>query len=85
MLLRHADAAPSGPVARVRRRFWILVAVAVLAAGTLSSALTATPRPLMGLGVAVSGLVLIGSLAGAARIMTALKRAQQRARKGPAR
>lgn len=51
----------------------------------MSSALAATPGPLIGLGVALSGLVLIGSLAGAARIMLALERARQRAREGSVR
>ena len=77
MVIRHVDGAPSGPVGRARLRFWILLAVAVLAGGALSSALAATPGPLIGLGVATSGLVLIGSLAGAARILLALERARE--------
>lgn len=85
MLIRHADPAPSGPVGRARRRFWVLIALAVLAGGAMSTALTATPGSLAGLGVALNGLVLIGSLAGAARIMLALERARQRAREGSAR
>ena len=85
MLFRHAGAAPSGPVGRARRRFWVLLAVAVLAGGAMSSALAATPGSLTGLGVATSGLVLVGSLAGAARIMHALERARHRAREESAR
>ena len=70
---------PSGAVGRARHRFWVLLVVAVLAGGAVSSALGATPGPWIGLVVAVSGLILIGSLAGAARIMIALERARKRA------
>jgi len=62
------------------RSFWLLVAVAVLATGALSSALAAPPSPLTGLRVAASGLVLLGSLTFAARVMIALEHARRQAR-----
>lgn len=68
---------------RAQRSFWLLVAVAVLAIGALSSALAAQPSPLTGVGVAASGLILIASLAFAARVQVALERARPRARRIP--
>jgi hypothetical protein len=62
--------------------FWILVAVTVLAAGALSSALAAAPDPRTGLRVAASGLILLGSLTFATRVMIALERTRQPARRG---
>lgn len=61
--------------------FWLLVAIAVLATGALTSALSAQPSPLVGLRVAASGLVLLGSLTLAARVMIALERARRRTRR----
>ena len=69
---------------RARRSLWILVTVAVLAAGVLTSALSAAPGPITGLRVAASGLVLIAALTLAARVMAALERARKRARAGQA-
>ncbi len=69
-----------GSTRRARRSFWFLVVIAMLAAGSLSAALRAGSNPLTGLRVALSGLVLIGSLALAARIMVALERARRRGR-----
>lgn len=66
---------------RARWSFWILVGVAVLAAGSLNAGLGAQPSPLTGLRVAASGMVLIGALALAARVMVALERARRRARR----
>ena len=63
---------------RAVRSLWILVAIAVLAAGSLSTALTAGSAPLTGLRVAVSGLVLVGSVVLAARVLLALERAHRR-------
>ena len=60
---------------RARRSFWLLVVVAVLATGGLSSGLTADPSPITGLWVAAIGSVLIVSLALAARVMIACERA----------
>lgn len=65
---------------RARRSFWFLVIVAALAAGALSSALTAASGPITGLRVAASGVVLLGSLTLAARVMFALESARRRAR-----
>lgn len=64
----------TGPARRARRSFWVLVLVAVLASGSLSVALASDPGPLVGLGVTASGLVLVASIALAARVMGALDR-----------
>ena len=69
---------------RARRSFWLLVTVAVLAAGVLTSALSAAPGPITGLRVAASGVVLIAALTLATRLMAALERARKRARAGQA-
>ena len=71
---------PQGSRRPAHRSFWLLVAVTVLAAGALSSALAAPPSPLTGLRVAASGLVLLGSLTFAARVMIALEHARRQAR-----
>lgn len=76
MLAGPARAASRGSAGPARRRFWILLTVAVLAGGVMSSALAVSPSPQAGVAVALGGLVLIGSVAGAARIMLALERAQ---------
>lgn len=68
----------TSPSRRAVRSLWILVGIAVLAAGSLSAALTAGSAPLTGLRVAVSGLVLVGSVVLAARVMFALERARRR-------
>ena len=70
---------PQAPTARRKplRSFWILVGVAVLAAGSLSSSLTATPSPTTGLRVAVSGLIALVSLTLAVRVMIALGRGRR--------
>ena len=60
---------------RPRRSFWILVVVAILAAGSLSSAIPARPSPLTGLRVGASGLVLVASVLLAARVYAAIDRA----------
>jgi len=73
-LLRASS--PRGP----RRSFWILVLVAVLASGSLSTALQADAGHLAGIRVALSGLVMVVSVALAARVMTAVDRAHRRAR-----
>lgn len=65
------------------RWFWFLVLVAILATGSLSSALAAPPSPLTGLRVAVSGLVLITSFTLATRVMIAVERIRRKAHKGP--
>ena len=63
---------------RAHRSFWLLVTLAALSTGTLSGALTAAPSPLTGLRVAAGGLVLLGSLTLATRVMIALERARRR-------
>jgi hypothetical protein len=75
---RHA--AQAFALRRARRRFWLLLVMAALAAGALSSALAAPSGPLTGLRVATSGLVLLVSLTLAARVMIAVERARRRAR-----
>ena len=54
---------------RVRRTFWILVGVAVLATGWLSRSLTATPGPAAGMAVTLSGLVAVAAAGLALRIL----------------
>lgn len=54
---------------RVRRTFWVLVAVAVLATGSLSRALTAPPGGATGLAVALTGLVAVVAAGLALRIL----------------
>jgi len=71
-----------GSLRRARRSFWILVTVAVLAAGWMSAALAADVRPLTGLQVAASGIVLIAAITLAARVLAAVDRARRRS--GPA-
>ena len=66
------------PMRCARRMFWILVGVAVLAAGALSSGLAAGPSPLTGLRVASSGIVLVGALTLATRILVSVERARRR-------
>ncbi len=62
---------------RARHRFWLMLTVAILAAGALSRAVSAAPGPLAGLGVAVSGVILLGSLAATTRIMIAFDHARK--------
>lgn len=72
-----AAASPNGSLLRARRSFRLLVVVAVLAAGSLSAALAAEPGPLTALLVAVSGVLLAGSLGLATRVMVAIDRKRQ--------
>ena len=60
---------------RAHRSFWILTTTAVLLVGALSAELVATPRPLTGLAVAVTGTVLALVVAQAVRVMVAIDRA----------
>lgn len=60
------------------RSFWVLLIVAVLAAGSLTDALASTPAPATGLRLAVSGLLLVVSTALASRVLAALDRARTR-------
>lgn len=66
---------------RAHRAFWLLAAVSVLAIGSISSALTAPPGTLTAMRVAGSGAVLLGSLTLSTRVMIAIIRARQRARR----
>lgn len=66
---------------RAHRSFWILIAVAVLAGGVLTKALSASPSPLTGVRVAVSGLIALGALTLAVRVMIAIERAYRKARR----
>ena len=66
------------PVRRnARRSFWILVVVATLATGSLSSALSASPSPAAGLAVALSGLIALLAITLTVRVMMALSRAHR--------
>ena len=64
------------PTTRARHSFWLLVLIAALAAGGLSTTLVAHPGPATGAGVALSGLVLVVSLTLATRVLLALDRAR---------
>lgn len=78
--------AAGSPMRRALRSFWILVGVAVLAAGSLSAGLAAQPSSVTGLRVAGSGIVLVGALTLAARILVGVERVRRRVgggRKGP--
>jgi len=66
---------------RVLWSFWILLGIAIVSAGTFNAALEAKAGPLTGLRVGVSGTILIGSLALAARVMISVERAHRRARR----
>ncbi|MEO5609268.1 MAG: hypothetical protein ABIQ92_06380 [Ornithinibacter sp.] len=68
---------------RARRTFWTLVAIAVLAAGWLSTALAAAASAFTGLQVATSGLVLISAVVLAARVLSAVERARRRSTDQP--
>lgn len=57
---------------RARATFWMLVVVAAAAMGGLSEALAAPPSPAAGLGVAVSAIALVLSVALGARILVRL-------------
>lgn len=59
---------------RVRRTFWALVVVAIVATGALSRALAAEPGPAAGLGVAGSALLLATSALLARRILLVVGR-----------
>ena len=62
-----------------RRAFLGLVGIAVVAMGSLSSALASEPGPMTGVRVALSGIALIASLALAARVVIAIERARRHA------
>ena len=64
------------PLRRTRRTFWVLVLVAVAAAGSVRTALGAEQGALTALRVAVGGVVLIVTLGLAARVMIAWERAR---------
>lgn len=61
-----------------RRAFWVLVAIAVLAMGSLASALARPPSAWTGLTVAASGVVLLLASALACRVMVALGQGRRR-------
>ena len=62
---------------RAHRTFWVLLAVAVAAAGLLSSAAHAHPGPFTAVRVAISGTALILSVALAGRVFVHLERARR--------
>lgn len=57
------------------RSFWVLLAVAVVSTGSLSSALGAAPSPVAGAWFAVSAIATVVSVGLAVRVMSALARA----------
>lgn len=58
-----------------RRWFWALTVVAILLVGALSRELAAAPRPLIGMAVAGTGILLALVVAQASRLMIAIGRA----------
>ncbi len=74
---RHRAETRPGP-ARPRRAFWVLLAIAVLAMGSLSSSLARPPGTWTGLTVAASGVVLLLASTLACRVMLALERRRRR-------
>lgn len=58
--------------------FWSLLVVAVLAAGSLDRSLTAAPSAGTGAVVALSGVLLLGSVLLSTRILFATERARRR-------
>jgi len=77
-VISTAAAETSRASRRALRTFWILVAIAVLAAGWLNAALAAAASALTGLQVATSGLVLVSAVVLAARVLAAVERARRR-------
>lgn len=59
---------------RVRRTFWTLVGIAVVATGALSRALAARPGPATGLAVAASALIVAAATLLALRILVVVGR-----------
>jgi hypothetical protein len=62
---------------RAGRSFWLLLAIALLSAGALSSAFRSTPSPGTGLRVAGSGTILVVAVALEIRVMAAVERARR--------
>ncbi len=75
--INRADTKPAA--ARPRRAFWVLLAIAVLAMGSLTSALARPPGAWTGLTVAASGVVPLPAAALACRVMVALEHRRRRA------
>ena len=73
---------PAQSTAHPRRVFWVLVAVAVLSTGSLTSALARPPGAWTGLTVAASGVVLLLAATLASRVMLALEQQRRRASAG---
>lgn len=59
---------------RVRRTFWALLAIAVVATGALSRALAARPGPATGLVVAASALIAASAMSLTLRILVGIRR-----------
>lgn len=68
---------------RANRSFWLLLAVSILAAGAVGDALADDPSQVTGLRLAASGLLLVVSVALAARVLLSVDRARARARGTP--
>jgi hypothetical protein len=64
---------------RAHRTFWILMTIAVVAAGSVSSAARAHPGPFTAVRLALSGAALIISVALAGRVFLHLGRARRTA------
>ncbi len=70
----------ASPLGRAHRSLWILIGIAILAAGGVSAAVTATPSPLVGIGFGLSALILVVSLLLAGRVTIALERSRRLSR-----
>lgn len=68
------------PLGRAHRSLWILIGIAILMAGALTTALAAPPSPLTGLSFALSAMIFVVVFALATRVTIALERARRMAR-----
>ncbi|TDW28886.1 hypothetical protein [Cryobacterium psychrophilum] len=70
----------TSPLRRAHASLWILIGIAILAAGGLTSTVMAPPSPIVGFGFGVSALLLAASLVLAGRVTIALERARRNSR-----
>lgn len=71
------------PSRRANRWLMILIAIMIVTAGAITSAVTAPPSPLVGLSFGLSSLIFAAALILAARVTIALERARRRAHPPP--
>ncbi len=68
------------PLRRAHRSLWILIGIAIVAAGVVSTLVMAPPSPLVGIGFGLSAAILGVSLLLAGRVTIALERARRLSR-----